>query len=136
MGAYSNQALQSQELGDLRKQIEGSQVRVRTKQRRRQKAPHRPHSEECSDLVQGSREGRTVYELATQFGVHRQTVSEVLKREGVPRRRRPLSSAESDKAFALRGEGWTFARIGAELRCDPSTVCRTLAKIGSVAHRK
>jgi len=56
---------------------------------RRQKAPRKLNSEEILELVRGYQGGLTVYELATQSGIHRETVSVVLEREGVPRRGRP-----------------------------------------------
>jgi hypothetical protein len=92
--------------------------------------------EEISELVHGYQEGLTVYELADQFGIHRETVSVVLKTEGVPRRRRPLSPAQIERASSLHESGLSFARVGAEIGCDASTVFRTLAKIGNNAARE
>jgi hypothetical protein len=135
VGAYSNQVLQGQQLRNLRKQIEESPSIGRERWVRRQKAPRKLSCDEISALVRGYRDGRTVYELAAQFAIHRQTVSEVLKKSGVPRRVRPLSSCQIDKAVALRELGWTFARIGSELECDPSTVWRTLARVRNETNR-
>jgi DNA-directed RNA polymerase specialized sigma24 family protein len=82
-----------------------------------------------SEFVQDYRDGLTVYELATLFGIHRETVSVVLERNGVPRRRRPLSPSQIERASILYESGWSFAQVGAELGCDPSTVWRALAKM-------
>jgi hypothetical protein len=92
--------------------------------------------EEILDLVQGYRAGLTVYELASQFGIHRETVSSVLEREGVQRRRRPLSTSQIEKASVLYESGWSLARVGAELGCDASTVWRALAKLGKTGSRE
>lgn len=125
-----------EELADLRKRIEGSHLRTDARRIRRQKAPRRLSREEIVELVQGYRDGFTVYELATQFGIHRETVSGVLERNGVPRRRKPLSSAQIEQACSLHEGGWSLAQVGAELGCDPSTVWRALAKLGEVASRE
>jgi DNA-directed RNA polymerase specialized sigma24 family protein len=135
VGAYSPLFGTSAELADLRKWIEQSQVRRDARQVRRQKIPRRLSSEQISELIQEYREGLTVYELAARFGIHRETASGVLEREGVPRRRKPLSSSQTKMASVLYGEGWSLARMGAELGCDPSTVWRTLVKIGGEAPR-
>jgi DNA-binding CsgD family transcriptional regulator len=136
VGAYSNHSAASEELADLRKQIEGSQVRGGAPRVRRQKVPRKLAGEEITALVQGYRGGLTVYELATQFGIHRETVSVVLEREGVPRRRRPLSLSQIEEAFKLREAGLSLAQVGAELGCDPSTVWRALAKVNNATARK
>jgi transposase len=116
------------ELADLRKRIEDSQPRTDIRQIRRQKAPRRLSREETEELVKAYRDGFTVYELATHFGIHRETVSGVLERSGVPRRRKPLSPDQIEQACALRESGWTLAQVGAELECDPSTVWRALER--------
>jgi len=135
MGLCSNSGT-SEELADLRKWIAKSPVRRDARRVRRQKIRRKLSGEEISELVQGYRVGLTVYELATQFGIHRETVAGILEREGVPRRRRPLSPSQIERASILYGSGWSLAQVGAELGCDPSTVWRTLAKIGSAALRK
>ena len=120
---------------DLRKQVAGSGVRSNERRSRRQKAPHGLGVGEISDLVQAYRDGRTVNELARQFGVHRQTAAGVLDAAGVPRRRRPLSPAQVSRAVILRQSGWTFAAMGTELGCDPSTVWRALAALDQESRR-
>src|SRR5665213_20843 len=86
--AYSNHSGTSEELADLCKWIAKSPVRRDARRVRRQKLPRKLSDEEISQLVQGYRVGLTVYELATQFGIHSETVAGILKREGVPRQRR------------------------------------------------
>jgi len=136
VGAYSNLSRTSAELCDLRKRIEKSEVRKDVHRIRRQKVPRRLSGHEVSELVPGYQRGFTVYELASRFGIHRETVSSVLEREGVPRRQRPLSPSQVEMAVDLYESGWSLARVGAGLGCDPSTVWRTLAKISSEAHEK
>ena len=131
VGAYSNHSGTSAKLADLRKRIEERTARRGARRVRRQKTPRRLSAEGIAELVQGYGDGLTVYELASEFGIHRQTVSRALEREGVPRRGRSLSSAQIERAIGLRRSGWSLAQVGTELGCDPSTVWRTLAEIGN-----
>ena len=78
-------------------------------------------------LVDGYLAGQTVYELAAEFGIERRTVSAHLHRRGVPMRRRGLSLAQKEEAFALRDRGWSLARIGARFDVSPGTVRAHLA---------
>jgi transposase-like protein len=48
--------------------------------------------EEVARLIEGYRNGKTVHELASEFGVHRVRVGVILKRNGVETRRRGLIS--------------------------------------------
>lgn len=73
-------------------------------------------------LVHGYLSGQTVYELATDFGIERRTVSAHLHRRGVPMRRRGLSLAQKEEALALRDRGWSLAKIGARFDVAPGTV--------------
>lgn len=73
-------------------------------------------------LVDGYLSGQTVYELAAEFGIERRAVSAHLHRRGVPMRRRGLSLAQKEEAFALRDRGWSLARIGARFDVSAGTV--------------
>lgn len=77
-------------------------------------------------LVDGYLSGQTVYELAAEFCIERRTVSAHLHRRGVPMRRRGLSLAQKEEAFALRDRGWSLAQIGARFDVAPGTVRSTL----------
>ena len=111
-------------------------VRWRAVRVRRQKVPRKLAEEGISEPIHGYQDGLTVYELADQFGIHRETVSVVLRREGVPRRRRPLSPPQIERASFLHKSDWSFVRVGAEDACDASTGYWTLAKIGKEAARE
>jgi len=78
-------------------------------------------------LVDGYLAGQTVYELAAEFGIERRTVSAHLHRRGVPMRRRGLSLAQKEEAFALRDRGWSLAQIGARFDVAAGTVRNHLA---------
>lgn len=100
---------------------------ARRPQRRVQR---RLNSTEVGELIIGYQAGRTVYELAEQFQIKRDTVSRHLERAGVPRRRQPLMPAEVDQALRWYQDGLSAPSIATKLACDPDTVRRVLRKEG------
>ena len=64
------------------------------------------------ELVVGYQDGLTIYQLAQRFQVHRNTVSELLERRGVPRRYRSLSPAEIQRVC---GRDRPFGRPPAQI---------------------
>ncbi|WP_433193984.1 hypothetical protein ACQP1G_35155 [Nocardia sp. CA-107356] len=70
--------------------------------------------------------GLTVYELATKYGISRDTVGKHLHRMGVEMRRAGLSEEQIDEAVRLYDEGWSAQRIGDKLDVYPQTVRRRL----------
>src|SRR4051812_14250193 len=72
--------------------------------------------------VEGYRAGRTVYDLAARFGIHRVTVSAHLHRNGVTLRRQGLDDDDLRQAVSLYARDWSVARIGTRLGVDGSTV--------------
>ena len=81
-------------------------------------------------LVDAYRAGATVYQLATQFGIHRQTVSRILKRSGVTMRRRTLSAEEVAQLLQAHQQGDTIQNIAARYGIQPSTVRKRLEESG------
>lgn len=83
-------------------------------------------------VIDAYRAGATMASLAEQYGVKRQTVSELLKREGVATRaRRAMSQAEIDKAVQLYTGGLSLQKIGDQLGWDHTTVYRHLRSVAS-----
>jgi transposase len=98
-------------------------------------APTRPRQRrfrdaDLHDLAAAYDAGATVKELAATFGVHRNTVTLGLDRQGVTRRPRSLTLAQVERAVELYAEGWSVARIGDTLDVWGSTVLRALQKAG------
>jgi len=60
--------------------------------------------------------------LGSMFGINRQTVAIILKREGVPMRRQGIGENLRDEVVSLRNLGWSFARLGERFGANPSTV--------------
>jgi IS30 family transposase len=83
---------------------------------------------EVAELEQGYQAGKTVYELAAEFGVTRQTVSRHLKRRGVAMRRQGIAERDRAEAARLRGQGWSYARLGERFGVDGRTVWSFLRK--------
>ncbi|WP_427923634.1 hypothetical protein [Streptomyces sp. cg40] len=86
---------------------------------------------EVTELVEAYKEGSTTYQLAGRFGIKRQTVSDILKRNGVTPRWRRLTEANIDEAERLYvHQGMSAARIADRLKADPETVRLRLRKRG------
>lgn len=78
-----------------------------------------------------TRQGLTTYQVAERFGIKRQTVSAILKRNGVTPHWRRITEANIDEAERLYAhQGMSTARIADRLRGDPETVRPHLRKRG------
>ena len=82
--------------------------------------------DEVDLLITGYQSGKTVYQLGTEFGIHRVTVGKLLKRSGVAMRMTGLDESDRDEITRLRNDGWSYARLGARFGVDPATVRRFL----------
>lgn len=90
--------------------------------------------DDVAQLVSGYQAGHSVYQLAAQFGCHRQTVSKFLKASGTRMRGRPLTDEQIQKAKFLRSDGLTWTEIGQHLGVDRRTVQRRLEGRAVLAH--
>jgi transposase-like protein len=97
---------------------------------RRYQMSRRLSSTEVTQLVELYRDGKSMRELAHKFGIHRVTVSRLLKGEGVERRNRGLTADEIERAVKLYAEGKSLARIGEHFDVDRGTIWRQLRKRG------
>jgi hypothetical protein len=69
--------------------------------------------------------------LATVHGITRETVSVVLKRNGVPiRQLRRLDGRGLKRAIRLYEQGWSTERVGADLGFDAKTIANQLKAAG------
>ncbi|UGQ56905.1 helix-turn-helix domain-containing protein [Rhodococcus pyridinivorans] len=97
----------------------------------RPRANRKLERDEIEALVRRYREGATVYELAEEFGMHRQTVSAHLHREGVTLRSRVRMTPQLlARAIELYKAGWSTVQIGKELGVGTSTVGKALKRAG------
>lgn len=94
------------------------------------KRAKRLNSTEVVRLVERYSSGGTVYELATEFGVHRTTVSEHLKAVGVQMRRQPLTPVQVRNAARLYASGLSLVDVGRHLGVHASTVNLALRERG------
>jgi lambda repressor-like predicted transcriptional regulator len=85
--------------------------------------------DEVADLVAAHRAGVGVKKLATQFAIHRDTVHNILTREGALRRR-GIPSEDLPDVIRLYGAGWSLAQLAAKFGVSPSTVTNTLRRVG------
>lgn len=81
-------------------------------------------------LIAAYEAGATVYDVAAQFGIARQTVSGILKRHDVRLRRQGLSPEQIDQAARLYQDGWSLKRVGNSLGVDAETIRQRLREHG------
>jgi len=76
--------------------------------------------------------GRSLDDLAREFGVHRRTVADHLERLGIARRVNlpKLTPTDIERAVSLYQAGDSLATVGKTLNVDASTVQRALKRAG------
>lgn len=130
-GRYYNTKDQVSALESLLRKLPSLDAPVKPSPGRRKPGRARQlDDEQVRKLIEGYEAGATVYELGDQFGISRQTVGKILKRQSVTRRRRGLTPEQVDEAVRLYETGWSLARIGEWMAVDPTTVLNRLREHG------
>lgn len=94
---------------------------------KRPKQHHRRLSQaEVFELIAAYGEQLSIKELAQRFGIHRVTVTALLRRHGVVLRRAGLEREEIIMARRLYVQGWSLSRLGERFGVDAATVWRAL----------
>ena len=88
--------------------------------------------EQVDDLVAQYREGATLVELASVFGVNRRTVAMHLTRREVTIRRGRFDPSRIHEAADLYLSGLTLVEVGVKVGAGPQAVRRALASHGVV----
>jgi AraC-like DNA-binding protein len=81
-------------------------------------------------LVEGYRSGKAMKELASEFGIHRTTVSTHLAEHGVSVRRGGLDQEQTAEAVRLYEEGWSSGRLGERFGVSADTILTVLRRAG------
>ena len=108
-----------------------SRVAIDTRQRVSPSPARKRRFFEPAELEALEREylaGATLKELAVRFGVHKHTVSAILKRRGVQVRYRSLEPEQIDQAKDLYASGLSTAQVGSQLSCSGSTIWLALKR--------
>jgi lambda repressor-like predicted transcriptional regulator len=132
VGAYSNPCDQVKRLQSLLElpRANGSRVpKSAAKQDQKRLAP-----DEVAQLVGAHQAGSGVKELAREFGVHRVTVSNGLRREGALRAP-GIQPDDLPEVVRLHEDGWSLARLGEKFQVAPDTVGRALRAHGVMIRR-
>lgn len=86
---------------------------------------------EIADLVGTYQPGMTMKELASEFGLHRTTVSSHLAEQGVPVRRGGLDQEQVAEAVRRYEEGWSSGRLAERFGVSADTVLSVLRRAGA-----
>ena len=100
-------------------------------QRTRFHTQRRLTADQIAELVDRYRSGKTMKELASEFGIHRTTVSSHLTEQGVPIRRGGLDQEQTAEALQLHEEGWSSGRLGEKFDVSADTVLDVLRRAGT-----
>jgi lambda repressor-like predicted transcriptional regulator len=74
--------------------------------------------------------GAEMGEPAARFGVHKHTITQCLKRLGVPLQRPGLRDDDVDEAAQLYTDGWSLVGLGEKYGCTYSSVKNALLRHG------
>jgi hypothetical protein len=130
-GAYSNTKDQVRALEELREKLPSLDApEPPLVKRNRRRRARQLDTQQVAQLIADYQSGATVYQLGDRFGIERRTVSNILRRHGVPMRRRSLTSEQVDEAIHLYRLGWSLARVGDHLGVYHTTVLNKLRERG------
>jgi lambda repressor-like predicted transcriptional regulator len=128
--AYSNPSDLSDQVEHLRSLLDLPRAaRPERRQRPQKQVQRRLSDEEIAQLVAAHWAGIGVKELAVQFGVHRDTVHNILTREAALRRR-GVQPDDLPEVIRLYQHGWALARLAARFEVSPSAVTNALRRAG------
>ncbi len=99
---------------------------------RRRSVQRRLSSSDVDALVAAYKRGRSLPDLAAEFGVHRRTVAKHLDGHGVARRRnaRKMAQPQVEEAIRQYETGASLAAVAAVFQVDRETVRRELSRAG------
>jgi len=99
---------------------------------RRRSVQRRLSSAAVDALVAAYMSGRSLPDIAVEFGIHRRTVAKHLEERGVARRQhaRKMADAEVELAIHHYETGASLAAVAAVFHVDRETVRRELSRAG------
>jgi lambda repressor-like predicted transcriptional regulator len=76
------------------------------------------------------RSGLLLREVATKLGIHRSTLAEYFRRDGIDLRRRPMRDNEAQRAAKLYEDGQSLFNVGQQLGFSGGTIRSALQRQG------
>ena len=128
MGRYSNHVDQEERVSALLDPVPATPRRPEistTKQVHRRLRP-----DLVDDLVAGYEGGRTVRQLADQFGIGRETVSKLLRRRGVRTRHQSLTASQTQIAVNLYRSGMSLVQVADRMARSRTAIYNALRRDG------
>ena len=101
-----------------------------TTPRRQRRHPRRLKATEVAAIGEQYQAGRSMNDLARQYGVHRHTILLALRRSDIPIRPCGLSPDRVAEAAELYRTGWSLARLGEKYGCADKAVGYALRQYG------
>jgi DNA-binding CsgD family transcriptional regulator len=88
---------------------------------------------EVIELIVAYGDGESIKHLAQRFGIHRVTVTALLRRHGVELRPAGLTSDHVAAASQLYADGWSLVKLGRKFGVDAATVWRASVAAATAA---
>lgn len=127
---YCNSNSATRQINELIKKARAEQVERPLRLPRKPRQPKTLPSAVQQAIANGYTAGKTMHDLAREFGVHRTTIKATLERHGIPRRRRTMTPDHVDESVRRYESGESLARIGDQLNFDAQTIANQLRKRG------
>jgi hypothetical protein len=86
--------------------------------------------EAVSQLITDYQSGKTIYQLATVYRVHRHTVSSHLQSAGIKIRGHSLTQDQAAEAIRLYLDGWSLAKVGKHFNREHTVIRDVLQRAG------
>jgi len=108
----------------------------RTKTKKHWQMQRRLKPEQIKRLMAEYEAGDNMLHLAKRWRLHRTTVSDHLRRAGVPVRHRGIPVERLDEVVSLYYEGWSCLRIAKYFGCNAETVRQALIRSGTTLRKR
>ena len=125
---YSNHLDQGELLDAVHNSVPTEPFEARTPTKKQ--VHRRLRDDQVDDLVAGYKRGNTVYQLADEFRINRETVSLILRRQGVAIRHRSLGPEQVVQASELYANGLSLARVAETMGVTRGAVSKALKAAG------
>lgn len=129
--ALSNKAAALASLHDQTGQLRTETVDATpARSQRNRRHQRRFTAAEIVEIGEQYQAGRSMNDLARQYGVYRKTVLHALELGNIPIRHRGLSTDRVAEAAEQYRAGWSLARLGAKYGCTDKAVSHALRQHG------
>jgi lambda repressor-like predicted transcriptional regulator len=131
---YSNLSYQAERLRALLEIVPAGSQTVNT--RLQKQTSRQLRAGETAELARAYESGASLKELASRYGIHKHTVSNILERQGVPRRYLRLTGNALNEAVKVYEAGSSLSELSRELGLPVTTIRLALMRAGVTLRKR